>query len=127
MDFGTEIDGTQDFFQMFWPIIVSHKIDEESPLFEMSARDISSKMQFEIILTMEGITPETGNTIQVSTILPFISMNMIMSQVRTSYLPNEILWGYRFEHSCVSYDKTHAKYAVSITNLNKVIADNTPR
>ena len=66
MDFGTEIDGTQDFFQMFWPIIVSHKIDEESPLFEMSARDISSKMQFEIILTMEGITPETGNTIQVS-------------------------------------------------------------
>eukprot|EP00090_Calanus_glacialis_P004674 TRINITY_DN13527_c0_g1_i1.p1 TRINITY_DN13527_c0_g1~~TRINITY_DN13527_c0_g1_i1.p1 ORF type:complete len:460 (-),score=70.14 TRINITY_DN13527_c0_g1_i1:189-1568(-) len=111
MDFGTEIDGTQDFFQMFWPIIVSHKIDEESPLFEMSARDISSKKQFEIILTMEGITPETGNTIQV----------------RTSYLPNEILWGYRFEHSCVSYDKTQAKYAVSITNLNKVIADNTPR
>ena len=26
MDFGTEIDGTEDFFQMFWPIIVSHKI-----------------------------------------------------------------------------------------------------
>jgi len=111
MDFGTEIDGTEDFFQMFWPIIVSHKIDEDSPLYEMSARDISSKKQFEIILTMEGITPETGNTIQV----------------RTSYLPNEILWGYRFEHSCVSYDKTQSKYAVSITNLNKVIQDNTPR
>ena len=40
--------------------------DEESPLYEISARDISSKMQFEIILTMEGITPETGNTIQVN-------------------------------------------------------------
>lgn len=65
MDFGTEIDGTQDFFQMFWPIIVSHKIDEESPLWEMSARDLTSKMQFEVVLTMEGITPETGNTIQV--------------------------------------------------------------
>ena len=64
MDFGTEIDGTQDFFQMFWPIIVSHKIDEESPLWEMSARDLTSKMQFEVVLTMEGITPETGNTIQ---------------------------------------------------------------
>ena len=48
-------------------------------------------------------------------------------QVRTSYLPNEILWGYRFEHSCVSYDKQEAKYAVSITNLNKVRPDNTPR
>lgn len=111
MDFGTEIDGTEDFFQMFWPIIVSHKIDEESPLWEISARDLTSKMQFEIVLTMEGITPETGNTIQV----------------RTSYLPNEILWGYRFEHSCVSYDKQEAKYAVSITNLNKIRPDNTPR
>ena len=44
---------------------VSSFADKESPLYEISARDISSKMQFEIILTMEGITPETGNTIQV--------------------------------------------------------------
>ena len=42
-------------------------------------------------------------------------------------MPNEILWGYRFEHSCVSYDKQEAKYAVSITNLNKIRPDNTPR
>ena len=69
MDFGTEIDGTEDFFQMFWPIIVSHKIDEDSPLWEISARDLTSKMQFEIVLTMEGITPETGNTIQVKLII----------------------------------------------------------
>ena len=47
--------------------------------------------------------------------------------MRTSYLPNEILWGYRFEHSCVSYDKKESKYAVSITNLNKIVPDNTPR
>jgi len=40
-------------------------LDEESPLWEISARDLTSKMQFEIVLTMEGITPETGNTIQV--------------------------------------------------------------
>ena len=118
MDFGTELGGDQDFFQMFWPTIISHKIgkqeifviqffifqfassskcsgpklhkyasenseekenanstflDEESPLYEFSARDISSKMQFEIILTMEGITPETGNTIQV-----FFIMVMVM-------------------------------------------------
>ena len=60
-------------------------------------------------------------------IIMIMIIMIMLSQVRTSYLPNEILWGYRFEHSCVSYDKTHAKYAVSITNLNKVIADNTPR
>ena len=65
MDFGTEIDGSNDFFQMFWPIVLSHKIDEESPLYNMSARDIAQNT-FEIVLTMEGITPETGNTVQVS-------------------------------------------------------------
>ena len=49
-------------------------------------------------------------------------------QVRTSYLPNEILWGYRFEHSCVAYDQKAAKYVVSVNNLNRVLADNmTPR
>ena len=41
-------------------------LDEESPLWEISARDLTSKMQFEVVLTMEGITPETGNTIQVN-------------------------------------------------------------
>ena len=64
MVFGTEIDGSNDFFQMFWPIVLSHKIDEESPLYNMSARDIAQNT-FEIVLTMEGITPETGNTVQV--------------------------------------------------------------
>ena len=49
-------------------------------------------------------------------------------KVRTSYLPNEILWGYRFEHSCVAYDQKVAKYVVSVNNLNRVVADNmTPR
>ena len=64
LDFGTEIDGSQDFFQMFWPVVVSHKIDADSPLYEMSARNIAENT-FEIVLTMEGITPETGNTVQV--------------------------------------------------------------
>jgi len=110
MDFGTEIDGSNDFFQMFWPIVLAHKIDSESPLYNMSARNIAQNT-FEIVLTMEGITPETGNTVQV----------------RTSYLPNEILWGYRFEHTCVTYDQKMAKYVVSISNMNKIIPDNTPR
>ena len=64
MNFGTEMDGSQDFFQMFWPIVICHKIDNESPLYRMSARDIAENT-FEIVLTMEGITPETGNTVQV--------------------------------------------------------------
>jgi hypothetical protein len=26
MAFGVELDGSEDFFQMFWPTIISHKI-----------------------------------------------------------------------------------------------------
>ena len=49
---------------MFWPTVLSHKIDSDSPLWDVTARDISSK-QFEVVLTFEGTTPETGNTVQV--------------------------------------------------------------
>jgi len=110
LEFGTEMDGSQDYFQMFWPLVISHKIDEESPLYDLAPRDILSR-QFEIIITVEGTTPETGNSIQV----------------RSSYLPNEILWGYRFEHTCVAYDKGTTKYAVSYSTINKFVADRTPR
>ena len=48
-------------------------------------------------------------------------------QVRTSYVPQEILWGYRFEHKCVAYDKAMNKYAVSYTAINSFIPDRTPR
>lgn len=111
IEFGTDLDGTQDFFQLFWPIVLSHRIDENSPLWDCSAQDLLTK-KFEILLTMEGTTPETGNNIQV----------------RTSYLPCEILWGYKFQHSCVHYDEQNGKYEVSFDTLNTIIKDeNTPR
>ena len=46
--------------------------------------------------------------------------------MRTSYVPTEILWGYKFEHSCVTYDEKLAKYEVSFENLNTIVMDNTP-
>ena len=99
IEFGTDLDGTQDFFQLFWPIVLSHRsfahlhplsqvicppssfvmhisfqtawkpwffirIDENSPLWEVSPKDLLTET-FEIVLTMEGTTPETGNNIQV--------------------------------------------------------------
>ena len=84
MEFGSELDGSCDYIQPFWPLVVAHKIDKDSPLYTMSARDVSIG-QFELIVTLEGTTPDTSSTVQV----------------RTSYLPSEILWGHRFEHSTV--------------------------
>ena len=40
------------------------RIDESSPLWTMSPDSLKEE-KFEIILTLEGIVPETGNNIQV--------------------------------------------------------------
>jgi len=110
MEFGSELDGSCDYIQPFWPIVVAHRIDSSSPLYAVAPRDLQT-MQFEIILTLEGTTPETGNTVQT----------------RTSYLPQEILWGQRFEHTCVAYDKELSKYAISYAMLSRFVQDRTPR
>lgn len=107
--FGTDLDGSQDFFQMYWPMVLSHRIDESSPLWSVAPSDLRTE-HFEIILTLEGIVPETGNNIQV----------------RTSYVPSEILWGYKFEHSCVRFNEKLGTYDVSFEQLDSIVADTTP-
>ena len=47
--------------------------------------------------------------------------------MRTSYLPSEILWGHRFDHTTVSYDTDTAKYTVSFKTINASSPDRTPR
>ena len=71
IEFGTDLDGSQDFFQLFWPLVLAHKIEEISPLWAVSPEDLSDLQaeKFEIILTLEGTTPETGNNIQVRSLL----------------------------------------------------------
>lgn len=61
------------------PITVKHLIDDQSPLFAMTPDEMHNA-HFELIMTVEGIVEATGMTFQA----------------RTSFLPDEILWGYRF-------------------------------
>ena len=95
---------------MLWPVTISHKIDEDSPFFEMSPRELLSE-QFEVIVTLEGVTEETGNTVQA----------------RTSYLPNEMLWGHHYENETVIYDKKANMWKVQHSIINKTVVDLTPR
>ena len=69
LHFGASLSGENDDLQLFWPLVVSHKIDSSSPLYDLSPKDLQTR-QFEVIISLEGTTPETGNTIQV--ILLFI-------------------------------------------------------
>ena len=61
----------------------------------MSASEMAND-KFEIAVGLEGTIESTSNTFQA----------------RTSYLPDEILWGHRFE-PMVLYRKDHNKYQVS--------------
>ena len=65
IEFGTDLYGSQDFFQLFWPIVLAHRIDEMSPLWAVSPGTLRTE-RLEIIMTLEGTTPETGNNIQVT-------------------------------------------------------------
>lgn len=75
----TQSSISDSFIFMPWPIIVSHRIDENSPLWTVS--EISLRRErFEIIVMFEGVVESTGAS----------------TQLRTSYLPSEILWGREF-------------------------------
>ena len=65
---------------LLWPTIVTHSISVESPLYGMT-ESVMSNSAFEIIVTLEGTTASTD----------------MSTQAMTSYLPSEILWGYRFD------------------------------
>ena len=75
-------DTTLRLFPLF-PQTISHVIDENSPLYMISKSQLETSY-FEVILIVEGTVPTTGSS----------------TQVITSYLPSEILWGYRFPKIC---------------------------
>lgn len=60
----------------------------------MSASEMAND-KFEIVVGLEGTIESTSMTLQT----------------RTSYLPDEILWGHRFE-TMMLYRRDHNKYQV---------------
>ena len=63
----------------------------------------------------------------VSIVRSYNSKLQTLLQVRTSYLPNEILWGHRFEHESMRYAKNEGHYTILHNSMNKTLVDKTPR
>uniref|UniRef100_T1GNP6 Inward rectifier potassium channel C-terminal domain-containing protein n=1 Tax=Megaselia scalaris TaxID=36166 RepID=T1GNP6_MEGSC len=101
-------DGGEDRLMFIWPTTIVHKIDEFSPLYQLSARDML-KERFEIVVMLEGVIESTGMT----------------TQARSSYLPCEILWGHRFQH-VVSFKNETGEYEVDYTLFNNTYEVDTP-
>jgi potassium inwardly-rectifying channel subfamily J len=72
----------------------------------MSPQDLQNS-NFELIVVLEGIVEPTGNTAQVRDNIQEVNLNCPI-QSRSSYLPQEILWGYRFDN-LVSYARKQVR------------------
>ncbi|XP_038138096.1 potassium inwardly rectifying channel subfamily J member 11, like [Cyprinodon tularosa] len=91
------------------PLIISHTIDRGSPLYDLSAQSLATE-DLEIIVILEGVVETTGITMQA----------------RTSYTPEEILWGRRFvsiiteedARYCVDYSKFGNTVPVRMSSLS---------
>ncbi|CAI9608116.1 unnamed protein product [Staurois parvus] len=89
------------------PLIICHIIDKRSPLYDISASDLLSQ-DLEAIVILEGVVETTG----------------ITTQARTSYIPEEILWGHRFV-SIVSEEE--GVYSVDYSKFGNTAKVATPR
>ncbi|KAK9516091.1 hypothetical protein VZT92_024050 [Zoarces viviparus] len=91
------------------PLIISHTMERGSPLYELSAQSLASE-DLEILVILEGVVETTGITMQA----------------RTSYTPEEILWGRRFVsimteedgRYCVDYSKFGNTVPVKMSSLS---------
>ncbi|VDN56258.1 unnamed protein product [Dracunculus medinensis] len=100
-------DGLDRVF-VIWPITICHEIDENSPLYDINKESLRTA-RFEIIAILEGVVESVGST----------------TQARTSYLPNEILWGKRFE-KLVTYQRENGEYEIDFGKFHNVYDVETP-
>ena len=97
-----------DYYFLAWPIKICHRIDKESPLWNMSPEKLL-ETEWEILVILEANCEATGGTIQV----------------RASYLLSEIMWGHCLA-PLVTYQKGHGQCKVDYSQFNEVIPIDTP-
>lgn len=103
LDIHPESCKDNDFVFLVWPVTVVHKINKSSPLWDVSMEKLQEE-HFEIIVILEGIVESTGMT----------------TQVRTSYVPREILWGHRLA-PLLTYQKENGQYKIDYSQFHAVI------
>lgn len=102
------IDGCEEDVHFLWPMVVTHRIDRNSPLYDISPENLN-KNNFEIIAILEGTIESTAQSIQA----------------RSSYIPSEILWGHRFEE-LLRYNECWGEYEVDFSKFHKTVPVKVP-
>lgn len=106
-----KIDDSVDCLLLIWPVIIVHQIDEYSPFYKLNPDELAN-FKFEIITVLEGTIESTGQSIQV----------------RSSYLPSEVKWGYRFEPIVSTHGNgRYAQTIIDYNKFNRIAEVDTPR
>lgn len=98
----------QHYGILMWPLDVVHEIDKDSPMWNISARDLLTE-KFELIVMLEGDSLSTGH----------------YCQSQTSYLSCEVNWGYRFI-PCVEFCDKKQQYRSISKQFNMTFPYDTP-
>lgn len=96
------VDAGKDNLFFICPLTLYHIIDKSSPFFDMAV-DTLNKQEFELVVFLDGTAESTSSS----------------CQVRTSFIPQEIMWGYNFL-PIISRSK-EGKYRVDFSNFSKVV------
>ncbi|XP_030010413.1 ATP-sensitive inward rectifier potassium channel 1-like [Sphaeramia orbicularis] len=107
VDIDFMVDTGKDNLFFVCPLTIYHIIDRSSPFYELSA-DTLPQQDFELVVFLDGTAESTSSS----------------CQVRTSYIPQEIRWGYSFL-PIISRTKT-GKYCVDFSNFSKSVKVSTP-
>ena len=102
-DLDVGYDSGKDRLFLLLPVILRHKIDTKSPLYQMSPEDLRAA-HIELVINLEGTMEATG----------------MITQKLVSYIPDEILWGFTFRPMIVVEDGVaHADFSL----LNHLLPD----
>uniref|UniRef100_A0A087YQN9 Potassium inwardly rectifying channel subfamily J member 1a, tandem duplicate 4 n=2 Tax=Poecilia formosa TaxID=48698 RepID=A0A087YQN9_POEFO len=96
------VDAGKDNLFFVTPLTLHHVIDKSSPFFDMAVDTLHDK-EFELVVFLDGTAESTSSSFQV----------------RTSFIPQEIMWGYNFL-PIISKSK-EGKYRVDFSNFSKVV------
>lgn len=103
MDF--YLDSSSECPFLILPLTFYHILDEHSPLADLNAQNLLSR-EFELLVTLNATMESTAAT----------------CQSRTSYIPQEVLWGYEFKP--VLFGTTGGRYVADFNFFDKVQVSN---
>ena len=104
-----ESEDYDQFIFLSWPIRIVHRISMNSPLWNMCAEGLLTE-DFEIIVVLEGVVEATG----------------MCMQVRTSYLPSEIIWGHRLSPLHTVCNTAEGVYEIDYAHFHTTVPVEMP-